>query len=906
MKDTDESKKLIEKIAKKIQEKGGRIYYVGGYVRDKELGIENKDIDVEMYGIDFEEITSILSEFGKIDLVGASFGIYKIQGIDIDFCFPRRETQIGKGHKDFEVSIDPYISTEDAARRRDFTINSIMQDVNTGELVDNFGGIEDLDKKIIKHIDDKTFIEDPLRVLRACQFAARLGFDIDEKTILLCKTLDISTLPQERIYEEVKKGILKANTPSIFIQKLIEIEKLDVIFPGINIDDEKLQQVYELLDNSAMNKKYSNNPEYFMFSSLIYGLKKLDSSLDINNMIKQLSRDKTFFESINTLVSAKLDLDNCIEKSEDVSDYDLKKLVISSIDKYKVFNIDDLVLLDKSSESSREKGITNELLKEKINNITLNEERTIERKYVGDDLKKLGVPVSKAYREILSEAFDLQLQGATDEQIQEYLKSVAKEEIVRSVAEKVEKEGGHCYFFGGYVRDKIIGKKPNDMDIQVIGLKNEQFNKILSKYGEVMSVGKSFPISKLRTGIDIDFLSPEDENGKPLVVEDAQRRIDFTMNSIFENAITGEKIDNFNGIQDIKDKVIRMTDKETFVTDKVRSLRACRFASELGFNISQDTIEVCKQFDFGDIPSSRVYEEVKKTLLRVKKPSIFFNSAYKMGITEKLFSPMDKMKGIEQEPKFHPEGDVWEHTMKVVDFAASVRDEAQDELSFMFGALCHDFGKISKTVIDVDENGNRKITAYGHDAEISESKLFMENIGVPKKVMSNAIALQRTHMRPDVLYKQDSKLSNIRKLIEDSNHQLSDCLLISDCDRLGSGLEVSEEKLEYINNRKKWYEEKSKELQEIEERSKVEIISGKELMDLGFKPGPLFGIMQNEYRQLCYEGISKEDIVKHLLEKYGKKFEKNDISDVVEGISFNEASKLLDEMNKRDIEGEVL
>ncbi len=436
MKDTNENKKLIEKIAKKIQEKGGSIYYVGGYVRDKELGIENKDIDVEIYGINFEEITSILPKFGKIDLVGASFGIYKIQGIDIDFCFPRRETQIGKGHKDFEVTIDPYISTEDATRRRDFTINSIMQDVNTGKLVDNFGGIEDLDKKIIKHIDDKTFVEDPLRVLRACQFASRLGFDIDEKTIALCKTLDISTLPQERIYEEIKKGLLKSSTPSIFIQKLLEIEKLGTIFPGVNIDDEKLPQLYELLDNSAKNKKYSNNPEYFMFSSLIYGLKKLDSSLDINDMIKQLSKDKIFFQSTKTLVNAKLDLDNYIERNEDISDYDLKKLAISSIDKYKVFNIDDLILLDNSSEASRAKYITNELLKEKINNIGLNEKRTIERKYVGDDLKKLGVPVSKVYGKILDEAFELQLQGATDEQIQEYFKKVAKEEIVKSVAEK--------------------------------------------------------------------------------------------------------------------------------------------------------------------------------------------------------------------------------------------------------------------------------------------------------------------------------------------------------------------------------------------------------------------------------------------------------------------------------------
>lgn len=906
MKDISEDQRLIEKIAKKIQEKGGRIYYVGGYVRDKKLGIENKDIDVEIYGIDFEEITNILLEFGKIDLVGASFGIYKIQGVDIDFCFPRRETLIGKGHKDFDVSIDPYISTKDAARRRDFTINSIMQDVNTGEFVDNFGGIQDLERKIIKHIDDKTFVEDPLRVLRACQFAARLGFDIDENTVSICKTLDISVLPQERIYEEVRKGLLKASKPSIFIQKLIEIEKLESIFPGIHIEDVKLQQLYELLDKSAANKQFSNNPEYFMFSSLIYGLKKVDSNLDINNMTKRLSKDKTFNESIQNLVNNKLTLDDYIENNEDISDYDLKKLAISSIDKYKVFNIDDLLLLDNSSEMNRENGITNELLEEKVSKIGLNERRTIDGKYTGEDLKRMGVPVSKAYKDILRKVFDLQLQNATDEKIQEYLNGVAKEEIIKSVATKIEKEGGHCYFFGGYVRDKIIGKKPNDMDVQVIGITNKRFNDILGKYGEVLSVGKSFPISKLRTGIDIDFLSPEDDNGNLLSTEDAQRRIDFTMNTVFENALTGEMIDNFNGIQDIKSKIIRMTDKETFVSDKVRSLRACRFASELGFSISQDTIDVCKKFDFADISNSRVYEEVKKTLLRSKKPSVFFNNAYDMDIVGKLFSPMEKMKGLEQEPKFHPEGDVWEHTMRVLDFAASYRDEAQDKTSFMFGALCHDFGKISKTVIDIDESGNKKITSFGHDVETKESKLFMESIGVPKKVMNNAIALQKTHMRPDTLYRENCKLSTIRKLIEDSNNQLNDCLLISNSDRLGSGIEVTQEKLDYIDNRRKWYEEKNRELQEMKEKSKVEVISGKELIDLGFKPGPLFRVIQDEYKKMSYDGISKEETIKHLLEKYGKKIEKEDISAVVEGISFDEVSEVLDKMKEREIEGEVL
>lgn len=360
---------LIIEIANRIKENGGEIYFVGGYVRDKNLGLKNKDIDVEIYGLGATEVSNILREFGKIDLVGASFGIYKIHGVDIDFCFPRKETLIGKGHKDFEVSIDPYISTEDAARRRDFTINSIMQNVNTGEFVDHFGGIGDLKRKVIKHIDDKTFIEDPLRVLRACQFAARLGFEIDEKTIQLCKNVNIDALPVERIYEELKKGLLKSKTPSILIQKLIQLGKFETIFPNIEIENQNLQNLYNILDDCAECKAASNHPEYFMFAALIYALKKTDSLLDVNNIIQSLSRNKEFCTSVQNLVSKKLELDELCQNGKSISDYSLKKLAIASIDKYNIFNIDDVLLL------GQEKQIQNETvtvqISDRINHIRI-------------------------------------------------------------------------------------------------------------------------------------------------------------------------------------------------------------------------------------------------------------------------------------------------------------------------------------------------------------------------------------------------------------------------------------------------------------------------------------------------------------------------------------------------------
>lgn len=888
---------LIKKVAEKIAEKGGKIYFVGGCVRDKNLGLENKDIDVEMYGLNLEEIREILEKFGKIDLVGASFGIYKIHGVDIDFCFPRKETLIGKGHKDFEVSIEPYISTQDAAKRRDFTINSIMQDVNTGEIIDHFDGRGDLKRKVIKHIDDRTFMEDPLRVLRACQFAARLEFEIDERTVELCKKIDIHTLPIERIYEEIKKGFMKAKKPSVFIEKLIQIEKLETIFPNICIEQEKIQTICELLDNSAHNKGKSNHPEYFMFASFVYGLKKMDRKADVKELVQALSKNKEFGVAVENLVNKKLELDEMIENRKELTDYQLKKLAIESIDKYHVFNIDDVVLLEQSSQLQGE--LISEQLSKRVNQIGLNENRTIERKYTGKDLKELGISKGKRCGEILDEIFELQLQDVPDEEIQKYLNDISQKEFVKKIANKVAQKGGNCYFFGGYVRDRIIGKKPNDMDIQIIGMANEELKKVLENFGEVVLIGKSFPILKLKSGVDIDFLTPEDEKGNLLSVKDAQKRIDFTMNSVFEDVLTGERVDYFRGVEDIKRKVIHMTDKETFSKDKVRSLRACRFASELNFDISQDTMNECQKFEFDERDKLRAYEEVKKVLLRSSNPSTFFDKAYEMGIVSKLFAPMESLKELEQEEKYHPEGNVWNHTMKVLDFAAYFRDKAEDKIAFMMAALCHDFGKISTTAIKIDKTGKPKITAYGHDNATEESEFFMRNLEVPKKIMGNVLALQKTHMRPDVIYREQSKLSSVKKLIEDSNEQLNDLLLLSDCDRLGSGLEVSKEKQEYIKNRRSWWNEQIQKIKKMEEQNKVQTISGKELIELGFKPGPLFAIIQDEYKQLTMDGVTREDIMSYILAKYGGKIEKGDIASLTKDISFDEVKALLSQQKEK-------
>lgn len=228
----------LETLLKKLEEKGAKTYYVGGCVRDELLGKENKDIDIEIHHITEDEFVSVAKSLGiKIDFVGKSFGVYKalMDGTDFDFSFPRTEKQIGEKHTDFEIVVDPFIGEAKAAERRDFTINALMKDTQTGKILDFFGGMKDLESGIIRHCTEK-FAEDSLRVFRAAQFASRFGFEIAPETIEIAKTLDCTALPMERILEETKKAITKSGAPSVFFKELEKMGVLELFFPPLELE----------------------------------------------------------------------------------------------------------------------------------------------------------------------------------------------------------------------------------------------------------------------------------------------------------------------------------------------------------------------------------------------------------------------------------------------------------------------------------------------------------------------------------------------------------------------------------------------------------------------------------------------------------------------------------------------
>src|ERR1043165_7369105 len=205
--------KVLE-LAREVQAIGGRALLVGGCVRDQLMGAEPKDWDVEVYGVAPARLRALLERRGRVDAVGEAFTVYKV-GHDLDVSLPRRERQSGRGHRAFIIEGDPLMTVAEAARRRDFTINAILEDPLNGEILDPYNGRADLESKILRAVSAETFIEDSLRVLRAAQFAARFEFDVEPETVKLCRSIDLTDLPRERIWSEMEKLLLRARRPAI-------------------------------------------------------------------------------------------------------------------------------------------------------------------------------------------------------------------------------------------------------------------------------------------------------------------------------------------------------------------------------------------------------------------------------------------------------------------------------------------------------------------------------------------------------------------------------------------------------------------------------------------------------------------------------------------------------------------
>ena len=290
-------RETARRIAQEVQPLGGSVYYVGGCVRDRLLGRESKDLDIEVHGVTPQQLEIVLDRMGSRRTVGASFGVYGLAGCGLDIAMPRREAAVGRGHRDFTVEVDPWLGPERAARRRDFTVNALMEDVLTGQVLDFFGGREDLRRGLLRHVDDHSFPEDPLRVLRGAQFAARFGFTVAEETVALCRTMDLSALSRERVEGELQKALLQAPRPSIFFRTLdimhqlrpwfTEVQRLQGVPqpPRYHGEGDVWEHTMAVLDTAAGLRPQAAQPMALMLAALAHDFGKVTATTESGGVI---------------------------------------------------------------------------------------------------------------------------------------------------------------------------------------------------------------------------------------------------------------------------------------------------------------------------------------------------------------------------------------------------------------------------------------------------------------------------------------------------------------------------------------------------------------------------------------------------------------------------------------------
>ncbi len=455
---------------------------------------------------------------------------------------------------------------------------------------------------------------------------------------------------------------------------------------------------------------------------------------------------------------------------------------------------------------------------------------------------------------------------------------------MNQLIEKIKENNGTAMLIGGAVIDAIQNREIKDWDIEVYGLNYEKLIKILEELKlPINLVGKSFGVIKTKINdIDIDLSIPRIENkcgilhtnfyitlDSNLTPEEAGRRRDITINSMYQNLHTGEIIDPFNGVKDLENGIIRATDKTTFVDDPLRVLRIMQLLPRKAKMVSPETMDLCvslsnefsderkteilyeygifAQYEFNIIPKERVFEEFNKLLLKAKKPSLGLNFL-KDSNWLKHFPELYNLIGCKQNPDWHPEGDVWIHTLMAIDNAAEARENINEEhrLAFMYAALLHDIGKPSMTLED--------LTSNGHDqAGVALAENFMKRLTNDVELIKTIKELVGLHMRAGQLTSAEANISAWKRLHNKMRLDILGWLSKSDSNaRTGRDMFMEHKPSELcFTYFKEFGTEKIK-----------SIVTGKDLIALGWKPGKELGDLLKKCYEMQIDGcVDKDELI---------------------------------------------
>jgi tRNA nucleotidyltransferase (CCA-adding enzyme) len=432
---------------------------------------------------------------------------------------------------------------------------------------------------------------------------------------------------------------------------------------------------------------------------------------------------------------------------------------------------------------------------------------------------------------------------------------------IETIARAIASAGGRALLVGGYVRDLLLGRASKDLDFEVFGLPLESLDRVLGTFGEVIHVGRSFGVLRVK-GIDVDFSLPRHDSKvgrghRGFIVEldpelsfaDAARRRDLTMNSIGLDPLTGELLDPWGGRADMERRRLRATDPNHFAEDSLRGLRVAQFAARFEMAPDAELEALCASLDLSELPGERIYEEYRKLLLQGVRPSVGFEFLRRTGLL-RFFPEIAAMVGVPQDPEWHPEGTVWEHTLLVVDEAARARtgDEARD-LAVLFGALCHDFGKPATTF--TDEKGRVRSPEH-EEAGVEPTVSFLERLRAPKQLVDRVCALVRHHLAPAQFVQAGASAKAYRRLARRLDEAGADGELlyrVAEADHFGrttpdalarefpAGAEFRRRLLDV----------------EVEGAAVVDVVLGRHLIARGMAPGIGFGPILARAREVQEE-----------------------------------------------------
>ncbi|MDP3985266.1 MAG: HD domain-containing protein, partial [bacterium] len=462
-------------------------------------------------------------------------------------------------------------------------------------------------------------------------------------------------------------------------------------------------------------------------------------------------------------------------------------------------------------------------------------------------------------------------------------------QTVVEISRAIEEAGGRALLVGGSVRDMIAGQISKDFDIEVYGLEADRIEEVVNNFGKVSEVGKAFGILKisLGSGIDIDVSLPrrdsktgvghrgfDVETDSNMSIEDAARRRDFTINSVAADPITRELFDPFGGVKDLRERQLRVTDVERFHDDPLRVLRGLQFIARFGLEVEPETAQIMREMipELKELPKERILEEWKKLLLKSKKPSVGLSAGMMLGIFHEIHPELPPLIETPQEPEWHPEGDVWIHTLMVVDEAAKIvrREQLDPERAWtvMLGALAHDFGKPAVTEF---KEGRWK--AHGHEPAGAEpTKKFLAALGVDALTRDKVVKTVTDHLTPAMFYVSEvvkgQKISDgaIRRLAQRIHPAtIQELVMVAEADHAGRGPFVDREIPEQLLlpdgfPAGRWLLKRARELK-VELSKPVNLIQGRQLVQLGFKPGKPIGEMIRLANQLRDEKEFTADMV---------------------------------------------